>query len=279
MPVPPQLLGQSTEALKTFGADLIVQTDGTQVFSVRQPVVDTSYRIATQWDLHCAGTRISSGNDPDSGYDNYRELQARFAIPSPLVPSGEASLKAFALSAIGTETKPLAQARLLYLAVLNKIGLNPDAGLAFAPEVLKDGKANSFGYANLLTGLLRSVGIPARIIEGVLFLDAETPRTHYWLEFFIPTVGWVQADPGLGDGLVPAVVPPGVNPHDWYFGNIDNRHIALIRGEGATSLTRLDGNIQKLFQRFVLMQVHAESSGYVESYGLFIDTPSVRRVQ
>ena len=278
MPLPPQMLEQDIGSQKTSGADVVTESAGMLSFSLGNPEAENSYRQSAQWIVHRQGIRLAVASDPEQSYADYQDLQARFAVPSPLVPAAEASIKAFAQQAIGLETRPLTRARLLFEAVIDKLSYDAESGLAFAPEALADRSANSFGYANLLTGALRASGIPARIIEGVLFLDNQNSVSHYWTEFFIPTVGWIQADAALADGMANQIVPQGVNGRTWYFGNIDNRHIALIRGEGLTSLTRLDANIQKLFQRFVLMQVHAESGGNVESYGLFIDSPEVRQI-
>lgn len=289
MPQPPSTLEQDCDRAKTRGADSVGAADGMLSFSVAEPQAGITYQLSGQWTVARQGVRLRVEADPELGYDNYKDLQARYAVPSPLVPSTEASVKAFAEQAAGAEAKPLAKARLVYAAVVSALRYNTDAGLSFAPEALADRAANSFGYANLMVGALRSLGVPARLVEGVLVTDKPKTATHYWVEFFIPSVGWVQADPGLAGmmraaprdpalaSLVAGVAPAGVQP-DWYFGNLDNRRIVLIRGEGLTSLTRLDNNIQKLFQRFVLMQVHAESGGAVESFKLQIDPPEVQRV-
>ena len=276
MPLPPQMLEQTIEGQKASGADAVSESAGMLSFSLLNPDPDLAYRLSAQWIVRRQGIRLTVTADPDLNYDGYRDLQNRFAVPSPLVPSSEASIKSFAQAAVGAELRPLARARLLFQSVVDTLRFDPEAGLAFAPEALADRSANSFGYANLLTGALRSQGIPARLIEGVVVLSGTVSQSHYWTEFFIPGVGWVQADPAMADGDAKPAAPAGVDPKTWYFGNIDNRHIVLIRGEGLTSLTRMDANIQKLFQRFVLMQVHAESGGNIESYGLFIDSPEVR---
>lgn len=278
MPLPPQMLEQDVGAQKTNGADVVTTSSGMLSFSLANPEPENNYRLSAQWVIHRQGIRLTVISDPDQNYDAYQDLQARFTVPSPLVPSAEANVKTFAQQAGASESRPLSRARLLFEAVIDKLRYDPDAGLAFAPEALSDRAANSFGYANLLTGALRASGIPARIIEGLLVLENQAVQSHYWTEFFIPTVGWIQADAALADGMAHQIVPKGVNARTWYFGNIDSRHIALIRGEGLTSLTRLDANMQKLFQRFVLMQVHAESEGNVESYGLFIDSPEVHQI-
>jgi photosystem II stability/assembly factor-like uncharacterized protein len=52
------------------------------------------------------------------------------------------------------------------------------------------------GKANLAMALLRSLGIPARTLM--------VANTHFIIEYFIPTYGWVRAEPTQGKHIQPA---------------------------------------------------------------------------
>ena len=49
---------------------------------------------------------------------------------------------------------------------------------------------------HLALGMLRSIGIPARYVSGLL--TRQPGETHAWLEFLHPEAGWLPADPTKG---------------------------------------------------------------------------------
>ncbi len=279
VPRPSQTLEQLAGIPETAGATAELVAPGMIAFTISHPEPDLAYHLTAETTIKRSSVQLSGSTDPETGYANYQALVSRYAGASPLVPVGDTRVKAFVKEAVKAETRPLTQARLLYKAVLERLSVDTEAGFTFASQVLQDRKANSFGYADLLVSALRTAGIPAQLLEGVVVNQTLQCLSHVWVEFFIPTVGWVQADPAMGDGMYADLLPLAVPASTWYFGNIDNRHIILIEGEAMTSLTRFDSGAQKLFQHFVLMQVHAESSGNVDSYGLFIAPPAVRLIR
>lgn len=89
-------------------------------------------------------------------------------------------------------------------------------------EVLEGGAGVCQDFAHLATGMLRSVGIPARYVSGYLFAadetaqDAETSdvlsvQTHAWIEAALPGWGWWALDPTNG-------------------GAVGERHVVIGRG-------------------------------------------------
>ena len=70
------------------------------------------------------------------------------------------------------------------------------------------GKGNCQNYSHLAAALMRSVGIPARIVNGVTLKQPYDVRTsggvmtlrmaqgrHSWIEVYFPDLGWVPFDP------------------------------------------------------------------------------------
>jgi hypothetical protein len=76
-----------------------------------------------------------------------------------------------------------------------------DPGPQDALSVLRRGKARCSGRANLVIGWLRTLGIPARAVHGVLLGD-EGPSWHRWGEAWLGDLGWVPFDPGASVGVV-----------------------------------------------------------------------------
>ncbi|WP_040948970.1 transglutaminase-like domain-containing protein [Gorillibacterium massiliense] len=74
-----------------------------------------------------------------------------------------------------------------------------------ASDVLAEGKGICHDYANLTVAMLRSSGIPARVIEGLVYNDlkksvdwSSSAGSHAWVEFY--TLGkWHFADPTWGN--------------------------------------------------------------------------------
>jgi hypothetical protein len=115
-----------------------------------------------------------------------------------------------------------------------------DGGPQDAKSVLLRGSGHCSGRANLTVGLLRSVGIPARVVHGVL-LERRSVRWHRWGEAWLGSLGWVPFDPGAAAGVVSVhylpcrAVIPGLEPQGVSVERIDDRcYRRLPRRAGLT---------------------------------------------
>jgi hypothetical protein len=59
---------------------------------------------------------------------------------------------------------------------------------------------------------------------------------HFWAEFYIPHYGWIPVDANYGDVQV-----KDFKDRSFYFGNLDNRHIAFSRGRTLCSMPEENG--------------------------------------
>lgn len=76
-----------------------------------------------------------------------------------------------------------------------------DGGPQDAHSVLDRGRGRCSGRANLAVGLLRVLGIPARLVHGVLAGDV-AGRWHRWGEAWLGPDRWTPFDPGASVGFV-----------------------------------------------------------------------------
>jgi transglutaminase-like putative cysteine protease len=82
-----------------------------------------------------------------------------------------------------------------------------------------------------MIALSRAAGIPARYLEGVLYLEPATEalarREHAWLEVYLPDIGWTTMDPTMGRSL---------GMRDKYFAANSPDHIIVTRGRNPSAL-------------------------------------------
>ena len=63
-----------------------------------------------------------------------------------------------------------------------------------AKDAIIKGRGDSHTKALVAVAMLRAVGIPARVVRGILYADV--PLDHSWVEVFLgPEIGWAPMDP------------------------------------------------------------------------------------
>ena len=73
-----------------------------------------------------------------------------------------------------------------------------DRGYAPATATLESRAGDCTEHSVLLSALLRSVGIPTRLVDGVV-VDGGRAGYHEWVEVQIDQEGFVPADPTFGE--------------------------------------------------------------------------------
>jgi transglutaminase-like putative cysteine protease len=86
-------------------------------------------------------------------------------------------------------------------------------------------------YSSLLIALSRANGIPARYVEGLLYLDesdsSEARQEHAWVEVFLPGNGWTPIDPTLGRSSL---------AREQHFARYTPNHIVVTNGRTPSTL-------------------------------------------
>ena len=118
------------------------------------------------------------------------QVPGSFALPPDLAP-----LKVRSDSALAVVSRVVE-------LVTRRITLDEnDAGPQDASTVLVRGRGRCSGRANLAVGLLRAIGIPARVVQGMVIASGGA-RWHRWGEAWLGPLGWTPFDPGAAVGAV-----------------------------------------------------------------------------
>jgi hypothetical protein len=187
--------------------DLTLPSDGRQTCERRGERVLCSIR---------AGLPGSSGSGGD-------EQEARaYLQPSIPVPSDSPEVRSLALKIACGKTEGPGRVEAILAWIRDNIRREP-VDVFSALDVLTGKRAECQGHAYLYAALARSLGIPTRVVNGVVYAeDFQGFLYHSWAESFLAGQ-WVAVDPTLCQ--FPA----------------DATHIKFLEGETVSSLAPLVG--------------------------------------
>ncbi len=116
------------------------------------------------------------------------------------IPSENKQIKEFTLTLIKDKDNIFEVAKTIGVWVYNNINYKITGNTALETFFTKEGDSGS--KAQLTITMLRSVGIPARVVGGVLYGDIYGSNfgQHYWVEIWVgKKSGWLMIDPTTGD--------------------------------------------------------------------------------
>ncbi len=183
----------------------------------------------TYWfDRYTIRTEIDPGK-LSTDYDEERALFTNYTADNAYIPVNNEFLQQRAVRAARGERTPYGKALAMYRYLLENLEYDPGVGRKPLTEYFQDGTASGWGYGLLYVTMLRAIDVPARPVAGyIVFGDKET-RRHVWAEFYLPDYGWVPVDPALGERNI-SITSVVEDNRSFYFGNLDNQHIAFSRG-------------------------------------------------
>ena len=135
-------------------------------------------------DRYVVETRI----DPlriQSTYDTERRLVKFYTSPDEFVPSDDQSIIDAANSAAKNAVNPYVIARNVYQYLLATLSYDRKSQAKGIAEAFAESKGDAKDYALLYCAMLRSLGIPARPVSGLLVYDRNRTVEHTWAEFYI----------------------------------------------------------------------------------------------
>jgi hypothetical protein len=140
------------------------------------------------------------------------------------IESDDPEIIALADRVAGDETNPYLLARKFYDYVVANARYQLVDGLQGAKAMMENGVGECGDYSALFIALARVKGIPARAVVGFWAISG-TNQAHVWAEFYLEGIGWIPADPTVGQS---ERVKNGIQ--DYYFGNMDNQRVILSKG-------------------------------------------------
>ncbi|HZK19685.1 MAG TPA: transglutaminase domain-containing protein [Treponemataceae bacterium] len=198
-------------------------------------------------------------------------LYSEYLKSDAVTPSDNKAIQNVAASIIKNEKNPWIKARLLYDYILNNFTVlaHTRASDADVLDLLKTKEGDAYDYAVVYTSLLRAAEIPAVTKAGILVDSTLKTRNHWWCEFYIEDIGWVPADPAMGDGYVFGTFVSTESSANDHFGTIDSRHIAF--SHGLNSIKPAYSKSKKIHREktWALMSIWEESSVDTFEYSSF----------
>jgi len=276
-PVYTTLIG---EQCMSIPEKIITDEDGHRVAVYTLPYIYGSQTVILSQRYIVNASTLNYTFDRSNVADNYTDAELTALVGDMIqeddVQSLDPTIIAFTQAAIGNITDPYLKARALFSAVNLYLDYSSDQADQSASAVLSRGSAYCQGYTNLYLACLRAAGIAARQQSGYLYLPAIHTTSNYvdpvngriylnslrhsWVEFFLPQIGWVAADPTFTytyeiNGDVQKIV-------DWsYFINIDPTRRYLFFREGSLNEESIDftatgGNVSINFNAYLLPGTH-----------------------
>jgi transglutaminase-like putative cysteine protease len=133
------------------------------------------------------------------------EVAARWSQPNKFLQSDDPLVVELAKKGVGSANSPVDQAVALERWVRDNVkDKNFSTLMASAAEVAEKLSGDCTEHACLLAAMLRSRGVPARVVVGLMYVPRDSAfGGHMWTEAFLNGV-WVPLDGVLGQGRVGA---------------------------------------------------------------------------
>lgn len=196
-------------------------------------------------------------------YDVESPIYTRYTRSTDFIPVQNETVSSTSVRTVGRERNPYSRARYIYNLTTSAIDF-VEGGAVTPVAVIEAGEGDSLGIAAAYVALARAAAVPARLVGGYRIAADGTLVNHHWAEFYVSTFGWVPVDPVLGGGAhAEEVNAAGISDaREYYFGNVDNRRIAMVVDESPIPELRQDSTTQPVadgnFWRFGSVEVVGE---------------------
>ncbi len=159
-------------------------------------------------------------------YSTSAAVYRQYTVSEALYGMSESRVTATARQ-VFVQNNPLTTARRAFDAAVRAIAFDA-SGSDDVSDALEASAGSSKAIARYMTGLLRLGLVPARVVHGVRVTEAGGLPTYSWVEFFLPGVGWVPADPAARAGADEYYFAPEQSLSG--FGRLDARRVEFSAG-------------------------------------------------
>lgn len=286
LPIPQQTADQPVVTLtETRPKPLIENYDNTAVFQiVMDKTGKDSYATSEKYKIsqnHVITVRsVETWIDVDSvaiPRNRRRMLYRTYTKADKLVPADVPELVNLMPKVIFSSKNPYRQAKLIYEYMINNFKVQDKLrkGDTNCLDMLKSKKGDAYDFAVLYAAMLRTAGVPAKVMSGILIDADKNARPHWWVNFYLDDFGWVPADPALGAGLEYKAFRPVYNPAKYYFGNLDSQHILYTQYWNPVKKTISNGKTVSIPKSYATQSIWEEASTDITSYSSFWNPPMV----
>ncbi|MBQ0161557.1 MAG: IPT/TIG domain-containing protein [Treponema sp.] len=206
-----------------------------------------------------------------------RMLYKTYTKADRLVPADTPELVKLLPTIIYQSINPYRQAKLIYeymianYKIQEKLRKSDTSPL----DMLKTKNGDAYDFAVLYAALLRTAGVPAKVMSGILVDADKIAKPHWWVNFYIDDFGWIPADPALGAGLAYNPFTVHYNPAKYYFGNLDAQHVTFTQGFNTVKNAISNGKTVNIPKSYAAQSIWEEASSDITSYSSFWNTPAV----
>lgn len=204
----------------------------------------------------------------------------RFTTPDMCVQSDSQLVKDFLESIDTTEKNPYLFARSVYDYFIANFKINEKirSGDAVFTDLIRRKKGDAYDFAILYAAVLRAKGIPCIPCGGILVHNKSTVTPHWWVEIYFENYGWLPVDPALGAGLEFEPFITIDNRTEFYFGNLDNQHVAFSRGFRQIKQSQENSRIVYRPRTYALQSIWEESGDATSSYSSLWNNPIIQGI-
>lgn len=205
--------------------ELEVELRGLDAFALPS---DELQQCRQQRDRTRCEIRSTSHGPPGAALADEQLIRERYLRSTVSVPSSHAHIRDLAREIVGSQQGSRVRIRLLVDWIQGNVE-NVAVDSFSALDVLATRKAECQGHTYLYAALARSLGIPTRVVNGLVYSDIQGGGFYYhtWAESRIDN-RWRRVDPTFGQVVA------------------DATHIKLIEGESPDELVPLIGLMGRL---------------------------------